>query len=99
MTWIWRAAPLTVKENDTLDLGRHTLHFYLTPMVHWPEVMMTFEEQKVILFSADAFGSFGALNGNIFNDELDFDRRLGFRTPAAITATSWANTVPRYRRR
>lgn len=65
---------LTVKENDTLDLGRHTLHFYLTPMVHWPEVMMTFEEQEGILFSADAFGSFGALNGNIFNDELDFDR-------------------------
>ena len=57
-----------------MDLEGHTLHFYLTPMVHWPEVMMTFEEQEGILFSADAFGSFGALNGNIFNDELDFDR-------------------------
>lgn len=89
---------LTVKENDTLDLGRHTLHFYLTPMVHWPEVMMTFEEQEGILFSADAFGSFGALNGNIFNDELDFDRDW-LPDAAAITATSWANTALRYRRR
>lgn len=65
---------LLVKENDTLPLGEHTLHFYLTPMVHWPEVMMTYEEREGLLFSADAFGSFGALSGNIFNDEVDFDR-------------------------
>lgn len=65
---------ITVKENDTLSLGSHTLRFYLTPMVHWPEVMMTYEESEKILFSADAFGSFGALNGNIMNDEVDFDR-------------------------
>ena len=57
---------ITIKEKDTLPLGRHTLHFYLTPMVHWPEVMMTYEESENILFSADAFGCFGALNGNIF---------------------------------
>lgn len=65
---------VTVKENDTLALGRHTLRFYLTPMVHWPEVMMTYEESEQLLFSADAFGSFGALNGNLFNDEVDFER-------------------------
>lgn len=63
---------ITVKEKDTLPLGHHTLHFYLTPMVHWPEVMMTYEESENILFSADAFGCFGALNGNIFIDELDY---------------------------
>lgn len=61
---------LTVKENDTLSLGSHTLRFYFTPMVHWPEVMMTFEEHEGLLFSADAFGSFGALNGNLFDDEI-----------------------------
>lgn len=50
-----------VKEGDTLNLGRHTLKFIMTPMVHWPEVMMTYEESEKILFSADAFGKFGAL--------------------------------------
>ena len=62
---------LTVAENDVLPLGSHTLRFYFAPMVHWPEVMMTYEESEKILFSADAFGSFGALNGNLFDDELD----------------------------
>ncbi len=65
---------ITVQDNDTLCLGQHTLQFCFTPMVHWPEVMMTYEQKERILFSADAFGSFGALNGNIFNDEVDFDR-------------------------
>lgn len=65
---------ITVKENDTLSLGHHTLRFYFTPMIHWPEVMMTYEETEKLLFSADAFGSFGALNGNLFNDEVEFDR-------------------------
>ena len=65
---------LTVVENDTISLGRHTLRFYFAPMIHWPEVMMTYEESEKILFSADAFGSFGALNGNLVNDEVDFDR-------------------------
>ena len=65
---------LTVKENDILSLGRHTLRFYFTPMVHWPEVMMSYEENEKILFSADAFGSFGALNGALFSDEVDFDK-------------------------
>ena len=65
---------ILVKENDPLPLGNHTLRFFSAPMVHWPEVMVTYEENEKILFSADAFGSFGALNGNLFNDELDFDR-------------------------
>ncbi len=63
-----------VKEGDTLELGSHTLAFAMTPMVHWPEVMVTYETSEKVLFSADAFGTFGALNGNIFNDEIDFDR-------------------------
>lgn len=62
-----------VQEMDTLDLGTHKLRFYFAPMVHWPEVMFTYEEHEKILFSADAFGAFGALSGNIFNDEIDFE--------------------------
>jgi len=50
-----------VKENDTLSLGSHTLRFLMAPMVHWPEVMMTYEESEKVFFSADAFGKFGAL--------------------------------------
>ena len=61
-----------VKEQDEICLGEHTLKFYFAPMVHWPEVMFTYETKKKILFSADAFGTFGALNGNIFSDEIDF---------------------------
>lgn len=65
---------ITVKEGDTISCGKHTLHFVMAPMVHWPEVMMTYDEKDKVLFSADAFGSFGALNGTIFNDELNFER-------------------------
>lgn len=65
---------LLVKEGDTFSCGRHTLHFIMAPMVHWPETMMTYDETDKVLFSGDAFGSFGALGGTIFNDELDFDR-------------------------
>lgn len=65
---------ITVTENHTLELGNHTLRFFLTPMVHWPEVMVAYEETDKVLFSADTFGSFGALNGNIFNDELNIER-------------------------
>ncbi|HSK68502.1 MAG TPA: FprA family A-type flavoprotein, partial [Candidatus Limnocylindria bacterium] len=57
---------LEVREGDTLPLGAHTLRFDFAPMVHWPEVMLTYEESEGILFSADAFGSFGALPGNVF---------------------------------
>ncbi len=65
---------ILVKEGDKLELGSHTLAFYFAPMVHWPEVMVSFEETEKVLFSADAFGSFGALNGALFNDEMDFDK-------------------------
>ena len=63
---------LAVKEGDTLELGSHTLQFITAPMVHWPEVMMTYDSTDGILFSADAFGLFGALNGRLFADETDF---------------------------
>jgi len=62
-----------VKEGNEISLGSHTLRFYTAPMVHWPEVMVTYETTKGILFSADAFGSFGAMAGNIFADELEYD--------------------------
>ncbi|MCL2562808.1 MAG: FprA family A-type flavoprotein [Oscillospiraceae bacterium] len=63
-----------VKEGDTLCTGRHTLQFIMAPMVHWPEVMVTYDSTNQTLFSADAFGAFGALNGAIFADEVDFGR-------------------------
>ncbi len=65
---------ITVKEGDKLELGRHTLNFFFAPMVHWPEVMVSYEETEKILFAADAFGSFGALDGILFNDEVNFAR-------------------------
>ena len=65
---------LVVKEGDTLELGKHTLKFIAAPMVHWPEVLMTYDVTDKILFSADAFGSFGAMSGNIFADEIDWDK-------------------------
>lgn len=66
---------LTVKEGDTFCSGKHTFRFIMSPMVHWPEAMMTYDEKDKVLFSADAFGTFNALNGNLFNDELDFNRK------------------------
>lgn len=65
---------IIIKEGGTFSCGRHTLHFVMAPMVHWPEAMMTYDETDKVLFSADAFGTFGALDGTIFNDEVDFDR-------------------------
>lgn len=65
---------LTVKEGDTFCSGKHTFRFIMSPMVHWPEAMMTYDEKDKVLFSADAFGTFNELNGNLFNDELDFNR-------------------------
>ena len=61
-----------VKEGDTLSTGRHTFTFVMAPMVHWPEVMMSYDLTDKVLFTADAFGTFGALNGRLFNDETDF---------------------------
>lgn len=61
-----------VKEGDTLSTGKHSFTFVMAPMVHWPEVMMSYDTVDGILFSADAFGTFGALNGRLFADETDF---------------------------
>ena len=63
---------IIVKEGDTLSFGHHTITFVMAPMVHWPEVMMSYDLTDEILFSADAFGVFGALNGRLFADEADF---------------------------
>ena len=60
---------MVVKEGDTLSLGHHTLQFMMAPMVHWPEVMVTYEQTEHILFSADAFGTFGVLEDNITDTE------------------------------
>ncbi|MEA5058359.1 MAG: FprA family A-type flavoprotein [Anaerotignum propionicum] len=65
---------IIVKEGEELSTGKHQLKFYMAPMVHWPEVMMTYDTTDGILFSADAFGCFGALNGAIFADEVDFQQ-------------------------
>lgn len=65
---------ILVEEGDTISLGKHELTFINAPMVHWPEVMVSYEKSEGILFSADAFGTFGAFNGHIFNDEIDFDK-------------------------
>ncbi|QUB47705.1 FprA family A-type flavoprotein [Prevotella sp. oral taxon 475] len=60
-----------VKNGDTLCLGRHTLKFFLTPMVHWPETMMSLDEASQTLFTGDAFGCFGALNGGLVDSEIN----------------------------
>lgn len=90
---------LLIAEGDELDLGKHKLKFYMAPMVHWPETMMTFDETDGVLFSGDAFGSFRTLDGSIFDDELDLELyedemrryysnivgKYGRQTQAAIT--------------
>lgn len=65
---------LIVKENDELNTGKHTFTFMMAPLVHWPEVMVTYDHYNKTLYSADAFGTFGALDGALFNDEVEFDR-------------------------
>ena len=72
-----------IKEGDTLELGSHTLNFVAAPMVHWPEVMVTFDSLSGSLFSADAFGSFGAVGGNLYADEVNWER-------------DWADEARRY---
>ncbi|MGP1480255.1 MAG: FprA family A-type flavoprotein [Hoylesella enoeca] len=62
-----------VKNGDTLELGHHTLQFFLTPMVHWPETMMSLDITDKILFAGDAFGCFGALNGGLIDSEINCD--------------------------
>lgn len=65
---------MEVKEGDILDLGHHKLKFVFMPWVHWPEVMVSYDITDGILFSADAFGTFGTLDGGIFDDEILFDK-------------------------
>ena len=63
-----------VKDGDTLSTGKHSFTFVFAPMVHWPEVMVAFDSATGILFSADAFGTFGALSGNLYADEVEFEK-------------------------
>lgn len=72
-----------IQEGDVLNTGKHNLTFVMAPMVHWPEAMVTYDTTDKILFSADAFGTFGALSGNIFADEVNFE-------------TEWLDEARRY---
>lgn len=80
-----------VKEGETLSFGKHSLTFYMAPMVHWPEVMVSFDHESGVLFSADAFGTFGALNGALFADEVDF-----FGEHLSETRRYYTNIVGKY---
>lgn len=71
---------IVVKDGDTISFGKHEFAFVMAPMVHWPEAMVSFDLTDGVLFSADAFGSFGSLDGALFNDEVDFDK--DFLVPA-----------------
>lgn len=82
---------ILVKEGDTLQTGHHTLSFVFAPMVHWPEVMMTYDSTDKILFSADAFGSFNAIDGNLFADEVDYPNEW-----LADARRYYANIVGKY---
>lgn len=64
---------MEVGEGDEIVLGEHTLKFFMTPMIHWPETMMSFDLKDGILFSMDAFGGFGALDGTLFDDEVNLE--------------------------
>lgn len=82
---------LLVKEGDSIETGHHTLSFIMAPMVHWPEVMMTYDATDKIFFSADAFGSFNAIDGNLFADEVDYEREW-----LADNRRYYANIVGKY---
>ena len=82
---------IIVKENDTLSTGRHEFQFIMAPMVHWPEVMFTYDRTDKVLFSADAFGTFNALNGALFADELDF-----YHTLIGEARRYYANIIGKY---
>jgi flavorubredoxin len=66
-----------ILENQNLCLGKHTLRFFLAPMIHWPETMLTYEERTQTLFTGDFLGGFGALSDGIFDDEVDLDFHIG----------------------
>lgn len=65
---------IEVKEGDSMNFGKHEIAFVEAPMIHWPEVMVSFDTTNGVLFSADAFGTFGSLDGKLFNDEVNFER-------------------------
>jgi len=71
--WGYKDNLIQVDNGDTLDLGHHKLKFIMTPWVHWPETMMTYDQTEQMLFTCDAFGSFGTLDGGIFDDEINID--------------------------
>lgn len=77
------AERITAKEGERFSFGKHAITFYAAPMVHWPDVMVSFEETEGILFSADAFGAFGSLDGALFQDEVNFQQ-------------AWLNNARRY---
>jgi flavorubredoxin len=81
---------LLVKDRETLSLGKHTLEFFVTPMVHWPETMMTYDQTSKTLFSGDVFGGFGTLENGIFDDEVN----LGFF--AEETRRYFSNVLAKY---
>lgn len=95
-----------VKDGDTLSLGKHTLRFYMTPFLHWPETMMTYEPSNRILFSCDAFGGYGAIHGGIFDDQSispDFYQKEALRyyvnivanySPRVLSAIEKLSSVP-----
>ena len=70
----WPDRQEVVAEGSTLSTGRHTLRFAMAPMVHWPEVMVSFDEATGALYTADGFGTFGALDGAVFADQVNFER-------------------------
>ena len=85
-----------VKDGETLSLGEKTLQFFLTPFVHWPETIMTYETSARILFSCDAFGGYGAIHGSIFDDQckrFDFYEREALRYYANIVANYSARVL------
>ena len=97
---------IVIKEGDTLSLGKHTLTFVAAPMVHWPEVMVTYDSCDKVLFSADGFGKFGATDADedwacearrYYIGKLPTPTRTGHARLAAITSASWASTVHRSR--
>ena len=67
------AHAMLIQEGDTLNTGRHTFTFMMAPMVHWPETMVTYDQTDKVLYSGDAFGTFKALSGNLFADEINFE--------------------------
>ncbi|MFA7109521.1 MAG: MBL fold metallo-hydrolase, partial [Sphaerochaetaceae bacterium] len=82
---------ILVGEGDKLKLGKHELTFFMAPMVHWPEVMVSYDSQSKALFSADAFGCFGALSGNIFADQMKVESELEKKA-----RTYYTNIVGKY---